>query len=85
MDFDWSNYLETNKSIPVPEELFLHVSLHEFNSDFLYKISETVALHNFFNDLIFLLCSLSFVSLNLQVIGTCLYIFWNAHRRMVYF
>ncbi|XP_068626309.1 scm-like with four MBT domains protein 1 [Battus philenor] len=25
MDFDWNNYLETNKSIAVPEELFSHV------------------------------------------------------------
>ncbi|KAL0850775.1 hypothetical protein ABMA28_006706 [Loxostege sticticalis] len=25
MDFDWTNYLETNKSAPVPEELFSHV------------------------------------------------------------
>lgn len=26
MEFDWNDYLETNKSIAVPEELFSHVS-----------------------------------------------------------
>lgn len=26
MEFDWSDYLESNKSIAVPEELFSHVS-----------------------------------------------------------
>ncbi|CAG4953891.1 unnamed protein product [Colias eurytheme] len=31
MDFDWNNYLENNKSVPVPEELFSHVELSLFN------------------------------------------------------
>lgn len=33
MDFDWNNYLEANKSAPVPEELFSHVSLQFFSSE----------------------------------------------------
>lgn len=27
-DFDWNNYLEVNKTIAVPEELFSHVSFN---------------------------------------------------------
>lgn len=26
-EFDWNNYLEAVKGVPVPEELFSHVSL----------------------------------------------------------
>lgn len=28
MEFDWSDYLESSKSIVVPEELFSHVRKH---------------------------------------------------------
>lgn len=29
-DFDWNNYLQVNKTVAVPEELFSHVSFNYF-------------------------------------------------------
>lgn len=37
-DFDWNNYLEVNKTIAVPEELFLHVSFNFIICYMLYNI-----------------------------------------------
>lgn len=35
-DFDWNNYLEVNKTIGVPEELFSHVSFNYFACCIIY-------------------------------------------------
>lgn len=29
VEFDWSNYLQANNSVAIPEELFAHVSTDE--------------------------------------------------------